>query len=364
MATLKEMIKADKRKFLAVVSLFLCVIIGAIGVYFYREYRKTYVTTDDAFVTGRIHVIASKVPGTVKALYVDDNQFVKNETLLVEIDDKDYNVRLKEAESFRNAERSKLDEIATKIDVAKRQLLELQFTMKSAKANVNLQEANLKQAEADLKRAEKLFKNETIPRERFEKVKTSYDIAVAQLEAAREQLKQAEASLETQKAIISQVNSAWHSQGSVVKQREETRKAEDLKKSYTKIYAPADGYITKKSVETGNQIQAGQPILAVVPLDNVWIVANYKETQIEYIKPGQKAEIKVDTFSGKVFEGTVQSIMAGTGSVFSLFPPENATGNYVKVVQRIPVKIVLNKGTDPDHILRVGMSIVPTIITK
>ena len=149
-----------------------------------------------------------------------------------------------------------------------------------------------------------------------------------------------------------------------MKQREETRKAEDLKKSYTKIYAPSDGYITRKSVETGNQIQSGQPLMAVVPLDDIWVIANYKETQIENVKPGQKAKIRVDTYPDRDFEGTVQSIMAGTGSIFSLFPPENATGNYVKVVQRVPIKIVLNEGTDPNHILRVGMSVEPTIITK
>ena len=116
-------------------------------------------------------------------------------------------------------------------------------------------------------------------------------------------------------------------------------------------------------MEAGNQIQAGQPLMAVVPLQDVWVVANYKETQIEKVKPGQKVRIKVDTYPNRAFEGRVDSIMAGSGSVFSLFPPENATGNYVKVVQRIPIKIVLDKNTDPKHILRVGMSVEPTIIT-
>ncbi|MDO9530463.1 MAG: HlyD family secretion protein [Syntrophales bacterium] len=137
-----------------------------------------------------------------------------------------------------------------------------------------------------------------------------------------------------------------------------------MKRSYTKIYAPSHGYVTKKSVEVGNQIQIGQPLMAVVPLDDVWVTANYKETELDKVKPGQRVEIRVDTYSGKVFEGTVQSIMAGTGAVFSLFPPENATGNYVKVVQRIPVKIVLDKGSNRDHIFRIGMSVVPTIIIK
>ena len=122
-------------------------------------------------------------------------------------------------------------------------------------------------------------------------------------------------------------------------------------------------HVTKKSVEAGNQIQAGQPLMAVVALEDIWIIANFKETQLRSVKPGQRVLIKIDTYAGKVFEGKVESIMAGTGAAFSLFPPENALGNYVKVVQRIPVKIVFDKTTDARHILRIGMSCVPTIVT-
>jgi membrane fusion protein (multidrug efflux system) len=359
-----EMVNNNKKKFAALLLLFVFVIAGVIGVRFYREYRRTYVTTDDAYVTGRIHIVASKVSGTVKAVYAEDNQLVKKDDLLAEIDDRDYTVRVREAESARDAEHSKLAEISTKIVVAKKQLVEMQFSTETARANLKLQEANLKQAEIDLRRAGMLRKKEVVPEERLEKAQTNYDVVVAQVAAAREQMKQIEASLETQKAVIKQTESAFKSQYSVVKQKEETRKAEDLKQSYTKIFAPSAGYITKKSVEIGNQIQAGQPLMAVVSLDDIWVIANYKETQIEYVKPGQKAKIEIDTYAGRKFEGTVDSIMAGTGSVFSLFPPENATGNYVKVVQRVPVKIILSKGADPNHILRVGMSVVPTIITR
>ena len=358
-----EMINLNKKKS-AVLLLSVILIIGIGCVLYYLEYRKIYISTDDAFVTGRIHVIASKVPGTVKTLHVDDNQFVKKDDLLVEIDVKDYDVRVRGAQSARNAERSKLDELSTRTDVARKQLVELQFSVQSARTNQRLQETNLKQAEIDYKRAEALYKRGVVPEERLEKTKTGYDVSVAQVEASRDQLKQIEAALETQKSVIKQSESAFKSQDSMVKQKDEVLKAEDLKKSYTNIYAPAEGYITKKSVETGNQIQEGQPLMAIVPLDDIWVVANYKETQIENVKPGQRARIKVDTYPDRAFEGTVQSIMSGTGSVFSLFPPENATGNYVKVVQRIPVKIVLKKGTDPNHILRVGMSVAPTIITR
>jgi membrane fusion protein (multidrug efflux system) len=149
-----------------------------------------------------------------------------------------------------------------------------------------------------------------------------------------------------------------------IQQKEAVLEGANLNRAYTKIYSPSDGYITKRTVEVGNQIQADQPLMAVVPLsqEEIWITANYKETQLKKVKPGQKVKVKVDTYPGRVFYGRVNSLMAGTGAVFSLFPPENATGSFVKVVQRIPVKIVLESGTDPEHLLRIGMSVVPTIL--
>jgi membrane fusion protein (multidrug efflux system) len=358
----KEMINNHRRKFLAIIVFSVIVVLGIVGILFYMSYLKSHVSTDDAFVTGKIHVIASKVPGTVKAVHVHDNQSVKQGDLLVEIDSQDYDVRVREAESAVSAESSKLAEISSRVEVTRKQLREFEYRLESARANLKLQEANLKQADLDLTRAQRLYKKEILPEERLERAKTNYDVARAQVDAVKEQLKQAEAALETQKAVIRQTDSAFQAQGSLLRQRQEVRKGEDLKRSYTRIYAPSDGYVTKKSLEVGNQIQAGQPLMAVVPLGDVWVIANYKETQLERVKPGQKVNIRVDTYPGKAFEGVVDSIMAGTGSIFSLFPPENATGNFVKVVQRIPVKIVLKKGADPEHKLRVGMSVEPTII--
>ena len=239
-------------------------------------------------------------------------------------------------------------------------------SMEEARANLELQQANLRQAEVDFKRAESLLKKEVIPREQYDKAKTTYDVAVAQVKAAKERIKQLEASLETQKAVVKQTETSLIPQQAQIQQKEATLKGTELNLGYTKIYAPTDGYITKRTVEVGNQVQAGQPLMAVVPLaqEDIWISANYKETQLEKVKPGQKVEIKVDTFPGKKFYGRVESIMSGTGAVFSLLPPENATGNYVKIVQRIPVKIVLDQGTDPSHNLRIGMSVVPTILVN
>ena len=149
-----------------------------------------------------------------------------------------------------------------------------------------------------------------------------------------------------------------------VQQRESALAEAKLFHRYTTVLSPVDGYVTRKAVEAGQVVSPGQSLLAVAALDNVWVMANFKETDIERIRPGQEVEIRVDTFKGKKFKGTVDSIMAGTGSAFALFPPENASGNYVKVVQRVPVKIVLSRGEDPGHVLRIGMSVVPTILVR
>ena len=356
--------KNSGRKKIGIIILILLIAIGAIIIFFYLRYKATHVTTDNAFIEGAIHTIASKVSGTVKAIHVRDNQSVKKGDLLIEVDPVDFDVKVKEASSKLDEEKAKFLEVEAKIETAKRQLLELKTKMETAKANLELQQANRKQAEIDEKRAENLYKREAISRERYEKTKTEFDVAVAREKAATEQLRQAEMAIETQGAVIRQAEAAKIVKLSTIKEREAGLRVAELNYGYTKIYAPSDGYVTKKSVEVGNQIQAGQPLMAIVPLYDIWVIANYKETQLEKVKTGHKVKIKVDTYPGKTFKGKVESIMAGTGAVFSLFPPENATGSYVKVVQRIPVKIVLEEGADPEHILRIGMSVVPMIIVN
>jgi membrane fusion protein (multidrug efflux system) len=355
----------NRRKKIAAFIIFpLLIIMGAVILFFYREYKATHISTDDAFVDGRVHAIASKIPGTVKVIYVNDNQFIKKGDPILEIDPTDYDVRVKEAQAGLETERAKLSETRDRVDTAKKQLEGILASMGEARANLELQEANLRQAEVDFKRAESLLKKEVIPREQYDKAKTAYEVTVAQVKAAKERIKQLEASLETQKAVVKQTETSLIPQQAQIQQKEAILKGTELNLGYTKIYAPSDGYIAKRSVEVGNQIQPGQPLLAVVPLDDIWITANYKETQLERVKLGQKVKIIVDTYPNKVFHGKVESIQAGTGAVFSLLPPENATGNYVKIVQRIPVKIILDQGTDPSHNLRIGMSVVPTILVN
>jgi membrane fusion protein (multidrug efflux system) len=353
-----------KKKIAAFIIFPLLIVIGAVVLFFYREYKATHISTDDAFVDGRVHVIASKIPGTVKTLYVKDNQFIKKDNLILDIDPIDYDVRVKEAQAGLETEIAKLSEIRDKVDTAKKQLTGIIASLEEARANLELQEANLRQAEVDFKRSESLFKKEVISRESYDKAKTTYDVALAQVKAAKERIKQLEASLETQKAVIKQTETSLITQQAQIQQKDAVLKGAEFNKSYTKIYASSDGYIAKRSVEVGNQIQPGQPLMAVVPLDDIWITANYKETQLERVKPGKKVKIKVDTYPDKLFYGKVESVQAGTGAVFSLLPPENATGNYVKIVQRIPIKIILDQGTDPSHILRIGMSVVPTVLVN
>jgi len=355
-----------RKKTAAFIILPLVIVLGAVVLFFYLRYKETHISTDDAFIDGRVHVIASKVFGTVKALYVDDNQAVKKDDLLLDIAPDDYEVKVKEAQAGFETERTRLLEIRDRVATVRRQLKETMAALDAARANYELQEANLRLAEIDFKRAEMLVKKEAIAVQQFDRAKTTYEVTAAQVKAAGNQIKQLQATLDTQRALVKQTEAGIPPQVAQIQQKEATLRGAELNRGYTKLYAPADGFITKRTVEAGNQIQPGQPLMAVVPLDqeNIWVTANYKETELKRVRRGQKVEIKVDTYPGKVFSGKVDSVMAGTGAVFSLFPPENATGNFVKIVQRIPVKIALDKGSDPEHLLRVGMSVVPTILIE
>jgi membrane fusion protein (multidrug efflux system) len=315
---------------------FVVVLAAAAGVGFYLIHHMTFVTTDDAYIEGRIHMVASKVPGTVLKVYVDDNQFVKKGDPLLDIDPADYEVRVRDAASALEAQKARVAQAEALVSVAK--------------ANLAIQETALKQAGLDAARAGKLFAAGALSREKLEKTQTALALAQAQVKAAKEQEAQAVAT----KAL----------EASVVGQREAGLETAKLSLSYTKITAPADGNVTKKSAENGNQVQPGQPLLAVVALDDLWIVANFKETQLRKVHPGQAVTFTVDTFSHKVFTGKVDSLMAGTGAAFSIFPAENALGNYVKVVQRIPVKITIDKDSADGRQFRVGMSVMAKIRVK
>jgi membrane fusion protein (multidrug efflux system) len=352
----------------------LTVVAGA----FYWWWRQTHIATDDAFVEGRIHPVAARVQGTVVEVQVDDNQPVRKGQPLVRIDPEPYAVRVAAASSALsaasadlNAARSDTRAALEDLAAAQAQLVQMRAAVEAARAKVALAEARLAQADRDAERARNLFERHSISRERNEKAQTEGLVAKAQGEVAREELRLAEAAIPAQealiaqrKALVGQREARTGQRGADLKQKESTLAEARLYKGYTEVLAPADGYVTRKNVEAGQVVAPGQFLLAVASLGDVWVVANYKETQMERIHPGLAARVRVDTYPGKVFKGKVESIMAGTGSAFSLFPPENATGNYVKVVQRVPVKIVLDKGEDPGRVLRIGMSVVPTVLVR
>ncbi len=355
---------ARNRKTFSFMLLAAVVIVGVIVLFAYLRYKETHVSTDDAFVDGHVYTIAPKISGTVRALYVTDNQHVKENDRLLEIDPADYDVRVEQARADLDAEEKKVGLLQSAAETVRRQMDEVNAAVKAAQADLTLRQANLELAKKEYERAEMLVKAEYTTREDYDMKKTAYEVSRQQVKSSRDNLEKAEAAVRTQLAAIRQAEAAIPAQEAVVGQKKAALRAAELNRGYTVMYAPAEGYVTRRNVEVGNQVQPGQPLLSIVPLnpDAIWITANYKETDLKSVKPGQKVLITVDTYPGKVFHGRVNSIMAGTGSAFSLFPPENATGNYVKVVQRIPVKIELDEGTDPEHNLRIGMSVVPTIL--
>ncbi|MBC7962236.1 MAG: HlyD family secretion protein, partial [Steroidobacteraceae bacterium] len=298
------------------------------------------VETDNAFIEARILPVSSRVSGTVARVLVNDNQFVKQGQLLLEIDQSDYKLQVSKATAG--------------VGVAENESGGEYLKAEAARAALQSARARHEQAVADLERGEKLYGRDVIPKEQLDRVRTAGRVTQSQLKEAEENLKRAQAE--------AGLGLKTGNKAKVLERQAQLGEAR-LQLSYTRIYAARDGYITRKSIEAGVNIQAGQHLMALVPLQEAWITANYKERQITHIRAGQKVEFSVDAYPGRLFSGRVDSIMAGTGAAFSLLPPENATGNYVKVVQRLPVKIAIDSTSDPEHLLRVGMSVVPTIQT-
>jgi membrane fusion protein (multidrug efflux system) len=318
------------------------------------------------------------------------NQRVHAGEVLVELDPDIVRERLVEAGAALQAETLRGAELAaqrtgagTRIAAAEAGLARVLASREELVAAVAVREADVRsrtvlhgQARSDLARAENLFAKKVIPRDRLEQAQTAAESAREALVSAQELKKQSEialanhataaaqarAAVAVEKTALSQAEAVILTHGEQVKGRESQAAIAKLTLGYATLVSPADGYVTKKAVEVGNQIQAGQPLMAVVSLSDLSVIANYKETQLHSIKPGQSVRIKVDALPDREFTGRVQSVMAGTGAAFSLFPPENASGNYVKVVQRIPVKIVLDPGQGVEEVLRVGMSVNPTIL--
>jgi len=380
------------------------------GLFLYYRNRES---TDDAQVDGHITPIASKIYGRVGKVLVDDNQAVKAGQTLVKIESGDYVAALNQAKAAvalaeSEARSAGVDVPRTRENVASgnssagAQLLAAQADLARAQAtfeqartadlgwaqaNIEKSRANAELARADLARYKPLMEKGEISKQQYDAAKANADATASALKADEQRLAQAERSVDVAKAqLAAAVARVAQAQAGVaaaladvkqvsmksadadaklakVQQARAALEAALLNVSYTEIVAPVDGVATHKQVEPGQIVQAGQGLMVVVPLQDVWITANFKETQLKKMKPGQKAEVKVDTY-GKTFSGHVDSLAGATGAVLSLLPPENATGNYVKVVQRIPVKIVLDPIPPEKGVLRPGMNVDATVITK
>lgn len=333
------------RKPLVRVGLALLVLafIGAGVGYWY--YLSIFVTTDDAYVSGHVGLVAAQVPGRVAQVLVDNNEFVQKGQTLVVLEAQDYEVAVAQAEATLNRLRQEL--ASQYVKVAK------------ARAKVAEAQAHLKQAVTDRNRYRNLYERKTVPQQTLDQANTRYQVAQAELDQARQEEREALAAIGGSTAIPLEEQPA-------IKEAKARLQQARLNLGYTRVTARFNGYVTRRNVKVGNWVNPGQPLMALVPLEwqELWIEANYKETQLTNVFIGQPARVTVDAYPGVKFQGRVNSIMAGTGAAFALLPPENATGNWVKVVQRVPVKIVLEPPFPEDKPLRLGMSSIVTIDTR
>lgn len=415
--------RALPRRVVSIVVLALALTGMGYGGYLWH-YSRTHVSTDDAYVASHIAPVSARITGTVSEVLVDDNKDVKAGDLLLRLDAKDYETALAQARAAVAAAAADLENARVNVpltdettrslvqqaeaavagaqeasqvaghDLEERQgqLRARQAAEAAAQATVRVAEADLERARLDRERMRELVQAKMVAQQDFDHAEASYRSAQASLDAARQragqarqEILQAEATVRSQTATVAQTrrrtDEAQAALANARSQRQQVRVREtqadvargrlaqtqaalrqaELNLEYTVVRAPVGGRVTKKAVEVGQVVQAGQALLAIVDLDSVWVVANYKETALTHVKRGQRAEIRVDSYPDALFLGRVDSIQAGSGAVFSLLPPENATGNFVKVVQRVPVKLVFDSGANARHLLVPGMSVVPTI---
>jgi membrane fusion protein (multidrug efflux system) len=398
---------AGRGRWLAVAAL---VAVAAVAIYIWRTSGRE--STDDAQVDGHITQVSARVGGTVAKVNVIENQRVEAGAVLIELDPRDYQVAVERARAdLADAEANAsgamtgipLTEVSTLtgvrtatggveeaeagIGIADRQVEAARAQLVAAQARQREKEATAVKTARDVERFKGLAAKDEIAQQQYDaavgaadSARAAADAAVSDVAAAQAAIAVAEQRTRQARGTASQAQAALQAshtgpeQLRVTKARADVANARvrqaaaalsqaELNLQRTSIIAPSAGTVSRKSVEVGQVIQPGQPLFALVSQGDVWVTANFKETQLRHMQPGQRAVVKVDAL-GREFNGRIDSIAAATGAKFSLLPPENASGNYVKVVQRIPVKIVLEPGQDPEHRLRPGMSVVPTVFTK
>ena len=366
-----------------------------VALFFLWRYFGSYEDTDDAQIDGHLNSISARVSGHVAKLLVEDNQFVQAGTPLVQIDPKDYEVALEraradygDAAALADAARVNVPitsaNSSSQVSTADADVENAQAGIAAAKQQFQAANAQLVQAQAnnvkaqdDLVRYKQLVDKQEVSQQQYDVAvaaakanAAAVDAARASASAAEHQVRQAEARLAQAQAGVRAAATAPQ-QVSAIRSRAQSAQAEaDLKRaaldqaglnlSYTLILAPVDGVVTNRTVEVGQNVAVGQEMMRIINLDDIWVTANFKETQLKHMQVGQRVSIHVDT-NGKDYNGHVQSIAGASGAIMSLLPPENATGNYVKVVQRIPVKITFDPGETKEHVLRPGMSVEPKV---
>lgn len=336
---------AKKRVFIPSVTAAILLMFGL-----YAGIMATHFqSTDDAFVEGRIISVAPRVSGPVTHLLVDDNQPVKKGDLLLEIDPNDYQVKLAQAEA-------KLAEAQAKLKISSHDISKNSSNVSQAADDTTSAKSKLDFAQKDYKRYNDMYKTGVVSKQDYDKSSKELEVSTANFQSSTNRAKAMQSELDSS---IAQNESV---EAEIKRLQAEVEQAK-LNLSYTKIYAPSDGLISARSVEQGNYVQIGQPLLAVVPSD-VWIVANFKEGQLTHMHQGQKVTVSIDAYPGKKFKAHIDSIQRATGAKSSLFPPENAVGSYVKIVQRVPVKIVFDENYLTKYNIVPGMSVVPRVKIK
>lgn len=388
---------ARRKKFRTIIFLSLAgLVVAIVGVLLYR-YFASYESTDDAQIDGYIYPVSSRVPGYVVRVMADNNQYVQAGTVLAQLDPKDYDVAVANAKAtWANARAaseaartnvpltsvntsSQLSSAQSDVENAQASLAGAQRQFEAAQAALLQAEANDLKAQDDVTRYKPLAEKEEIPQREYtqavdtqkataaaiEVAKASAAAAEQAVNGARTRVAQAEAELsyaQTRPQQISLQQSRAQAADAQTEQAQAALQQAQLNLQYTTVVAPVSGIVGQRTVQPGQNVSPGQQLMTIVPLDseNIWVTANFKETQLTYMHPGQPVKISIDTY-GRSYDGRVLNIGGATGARYSLLPPENATGNYVKVVQRIPVKILFEKGQDPQHLLRVGMSVEPRV---
>jgi membrane fusion protein, multidrug efflux system len=335
----------------------------AVALYFGLNYLAdalTHESTDDAFIAGHVISIAPRIAGQVANVHVLDNEIVHSNELLVELDPADYQIALSQKKTAAASQDANFRTIVAAYELMRTKVNTAEVAARKAVADADAAAANATNALNNFQRAQNLVSDKTISQQEFDAAKTANDAAQANWKSALESVDEENSKVDEAQKQLAAAFAEKDMAFSQLNEAQTNVAAAELNLSYTKIFAPCDGRVTRKSVEAGDYLQAGQQIMSVVPAD-VWVVANFKESQLKDMQTNQPVLVEIDALGGKKFRAHVDSVQAGSGAAFSLLPPENATGNFVKVIQRVPVKILFDEPLPADKTIGPGLSVEPSV---